>query len=248
MASLVRRLGRRSFAIAMAAMGDLDLDFVPEEFSGKVRLFPLPNLVMFPSVLQPLHIFEPRYRAMLEEALDGDGLIAMATLAPGWEDDYEGRPELRPMACLCKIVAHHQADDGTYNVLLVGLTRVCIVDELPPRKLFREAEVYVVDDVYPKPNETRRKALQRQLIRAFREVLHKFPSSHEQIEAMLGTDMSLGALTDIVAYTLKLDQKIKEDLLGQPLPDLRALLLLESLGARERPLTLASFPPAFSVN
>ena len=53
---------------------------------------------------------------------------------------------------------------------------------------------------------------------------------------------------DIVAYTLKLDQKIKEDLLAQPLPDLRALLLLECLGARGRPLSLAKFPPEFSLN
>jgi Lon protease-like protein len=74
-----------------------DLYSQPENFSGKARLFPLPNLVLFPHVLQPLHVFEPRYRQLLEEALADDRLIAMAVLAPGWESDYEGRPALRPV-------------------------------------------------------------------------------------------------------------------------------------------------------
>src|SRR6266481_4652099 len=68
-----------------------NLAFSPEEFSGRARLFPLPNLVVFPHVMQPLHIFEPRYRAMLEDSLADDRLIGMALPAPGWENDYEGR-------------------------------------------------------------------------------------------------------------------------------------------------------------
>ncbi|MCC7084863.1 MAG: LON peptidase substrate-binding domain-containing protein, partial [Pirellulales bacterium] len=67
-------------------MSQDNFHFSPETFAGTARLFPLPNLVMFPHVLQPLHIYEPRYRAMLEEALDDDKLIAMAMFAPGWED------------------------------------------------------------------------------------------------------------------------------------------------------------------
>ena len=66
--------------------------FTPAEFSGIVRLFPIPNLVMFPHVMQPLHVFEPRYRDLLEDALANDRLIAMAVLEPGWESDYEGQP------------------------------------------------------------------------------------------------------------------------------------------------------------
>ena len=78
--------------------------FSLQDFCGTVRLFPLPNLVLFPHVLQPLHIFEPRYRELLEDALAHDGLIAMAMLEPGWEQDYDGRPPaLHPMACLAKV-------------------------------------------------------------------------------------------------------------------------------------------------
>ncbi len=68
---------------------------LPEDFEGTVRLFPLPNFVMFPGVLQPFHIFELRYREMLRDALDDDRLIALASLLPGSDSDYEAVPPLR---------------------------------------------------------------------------------------------------------------------------------------------------------
>jgi Lon protease-like protein len=229
-----------------------DFNFNPAAFSGVARLFPLPNLVTFPHVMQPLHIFEPRYRAMLEEAIAEDGLIGMANLSPGWENDYEGRPPIRPIACLCRVATHHRTEEGTYNVLLVGLKRIKIVRQLPPQKLFREAEVELLDDVYPADNQPQRQALQRRLVRCFRRVLPKLAMPQGQIEHLLSTQVSLGMLTDIVAYTLQLDQKIKEDLLAQPLPDLRALLLLECLEAPAKeaamPRGTRGFPPEFSVN
>src|SRR5215469_8637081 len=94
-----------------------ELSFSVTDFAGTVRLFPLPNLVLFPHVMQPLHIFEPRYRNLLEDALAADRLIAMALLEPGWESDYEGRPPLGTMACLGRVATHHRLPDGTYNLL-----------------------------------------------------------------------------------------------------------------------------------
>ena len=76
-------------------MTDEPLAFSPDQFSGRARIFALPNLVMFPHVMQALHIYETRYRAMLEEAIEDDRLIALGVLAPGWEENYEGRPTLR---------------------------------------------------------------------------------------------------------------------------------------------------------
>jgi uncharacterized protein len=233
-------------------MSSDDLSFCPEKFSGTTRLFPLPNLVMFPHVMQPLHIFEPRYRAMLKESLAGDNLFALSLLAPGWESDYEGRPAIYPVSCLCRIATHHQTEQGTYNVLVWGVQRVKLVRELPPNKLFREAQVALLDDVYPTENASRRCDLQRRLVTAFRRQLPKFPAAQPQLEPLLTDQISLGMLTDIVAYTLNLHQKIKEQLLAQPLPDLRALLLLECLSA-QRPAAGAAacsgkFPPDFSAN
>jgi hypothetical protein len=97
-------------------------------FSGTARLFPLPNLVLFPQVIQPLHIFEPRYRQMTVDALDEDRLIALALLQPGWEPDYGGAPPIFSTACLGKIVADQCLTDGRFNLLLrvsPGQGRAC---------------------------------------------------------------------------------------------------------------------------
>src|ERR1700730_12850904 len=96
---------------------------LPLAFDGTVRLFPLPNVVLFPHVTLPLHIFEPRYRAMTADALAGDRLITMMLLRPGWEEQYEGRPPLYPVGCVGKIVTDQKLDDGRYNLLLRGVSR-----------------------------------------------------------------------------------------------------------------------------
>src|SRR5215510_11390422 len=92
-------------------------------FTGTARLFPLPNLVFFPHVMQPLHIFEPRYRQMTADALAGDRLIALVLPTPGWEADYAGRPAIHPVVCLGQVVTEQRLEDGRYNLLLRGLTR-----------------------------------------------------------------------------------------------------------------------------
>ena len=67
--------------------------------SDLLPLFPLPNVVLFPNVFLPLHIFEPRYREMVADAIAGDRMIGMVLLRPGWENNYEGRPPVYPIGC-----------------------------------------------------------------------------------------------------------------------------------------------------
>src|ERR1043166_7472833 len=93
-------------------------------YTGLARLFPLPNLVFFPYVMQPLHIFEPRYRQMTADALDGDRLIALVLPKPGWEDSYAGSPPIYSIATLGAVAADQKLDDGRYNILLRGLSRI----------------------------------------------------------------------------------------------------------------------------
>ena len=116
------------------------------DFSGVARLFPLPNLVLFPHVLQPLHIFEPRYREMTRDALDGDHLIAMALLQPDWEDKYLSKPPIYPLVCVCKIVAEQALEDGRFNILIRGLARARVVDEVESDRLYRQARVELLAD------------------------------------------------------------------------------------------------------
>lgn len=227
--------------------------FLPGEFLGKVRVFPLPNLVLFPHVMQPLHVFEPRYRALLEDALAGDGLIAMAALAPGWERDYEGRPAVYPIACLGRITAHCRLPDGTYNVLLLGLRRVRLVKELPFTRQFREAEAELCEDLCPVKSSARRKAIRRELREAILHHLPAIPEAQEQLDQLLGNDIPLGVLTDVMGYMLDIGTARKLSLLEEPNVLRRAKLLLAHLSetATRLPPILTpamSFPPEFSVN
>lgn len=236
--------------IFMAIFGNASLH--PQEFTGKVRLFPLPNLVMFPHVMQPLHVFEPRYRALLEDALASDRLIAMAVLAPGWERDYEGRPPLYPMACLGRIAAQCRLQDGTYNVLLLGLQRVQLTRELMPARRFRESEAILHEDDFSTISSQQEGALRRKLCNALLPVLPILPEAQLQLDQLLETDIPLGVLTDVISYMIDIDTPNKQLLLSEVNVRRRAELLLHKLSELAAELSSCvasnSFPPAFSNN
>lgn len=228
-----------------------DPHFVPADFRGVVRLFPVPNLVMFPHVMQPLHIFEPRYREMTEDALAGDRLIATAQFEPGWEAVYDGRPPLKPFGCLGKIVTHHRMPDGRFNLLLVGLSRIQIVEELPPQRAFREAQARLVEDCYPAGGPEATAALHEELVETFRTALSGLSEAQEHLAPLLDGDVGLGPLTDIVAYTLSLPMETKEKLLQEVHVDRRAQYLLQciaELGENDQDPARGKFPPDFSSN
>lgn len=101
-------------------------------FSGVVPMFPLPNVVLLPRGVLPLHMFEPRYCKMTADALAGDQRIAMALLRSGWEPEYHGRPAVHDVVCVGRIIAHELLNDGRYNILLEGVCRAKIVHEQEP--------------------------------------------------------------------------------------------------------------------
>ena len=229
-------------------MSEEPLAFSPDQFSGHARLFPLPNLVMFPHVMQALHVFEPRYRAMFEEAIEDDRLVALGSLAPGWEQNYDGRPPLRPHACLCRIATHQRTSDGTYNVLVLGVRRLQLLRELPPKKLFRVVESEIIDDVESDDTGAGAAVLQRQLLEAFNGSMPRVPNAHEQLDQLLGSQITLGMLTDIVAYTIDLDLETKVRLLAECDVFERARMLLVAIASRPAAGPARTFPPDFSMN
>jgi Lon protease-like protein len=127
-----------------------------------IPLFPLPNVVLFPNVFLPLHIFEPRYRAMVADALDGDRLIGMVLLRPGWEGDYEGRPPVFPIGCAGLISHHEQLPDGRYNIVLRGLEKFRIEREDDSR-LYRLGEVSTLHEPLPETDREEVRSARRRL-------------------------------------------------------------------------------------
>ncbi len=101
---------------------------------SEIPLFPLPNVALFPAALLPLHIFEPRYRAMVADALEGERLIGMVMLRPDWERQYDGCPPVYPVGCAGFITHADRLPDGRYNIILRGLEKFRILDERPARE------------------------------------------------------------------------------------------------------------------
>jgi uncharacterized protein len=240
--------------MAMLPWDDEDLTFDESRFKGVARLFPLPDLVMFPHVMQPLHIFEPRYREMLNDALDSDGLIAMSVLAPGWEADYEGRPELLPHVCLGKVVTHQRLASGRYNIMLLGMRRARLVREVHSSHSFRLAEIALLDEEYPEAGAGERPELQSTLCHEFQKTLPSAGSGKATGAAqdLLAAQLPLGVLTDLASFALPLELERKCRLLAEGNVDQRARMLLDALGTPWKGAPLApavtGFPPRFSSN
>jgi len=110
-----------------------------------IPIFPLPSAVLFPNVFLPLHIFEPRYRTMVSEALEGDRIIGMVLLRPGWEANYEGRPAIYPIGCAGLVTFAEGLSGGRYNIVLRGLEKFRVVDEEDSRG-YRVATVDSITD------------------------------------------------------------------------------------------------------
>ena len=98
--------------------------------------------MLFPNVFLPLHIFEPRYRQMVDDALSGDRIIGMVLLRPGWEGDYEGRPPVYPIGCAGVITHAERLADGRFNIVLRGMEKFRIAERRGRRQpLYRVAQV-----------------------------------------------------------------------------------------------------------
>jgi Lon protease-like protein len=118
---------------------------------SSLPIFPLPNVVLFPNVFLPLHIFEPRYRQMVADALAGERMIGMILLQPGYETEYEAAPPVYDVGCAGLITHVERLNDGRFNIVLRGLERFRIVSEQAADEtvLYRRALVAPLSEANP---------------------------------------------------------------------------------------------------
>jgi hypothetical protein len=114
----------------------------PFPIPARIPVFPLPNVVLFPKTYLPLHIFEPRYRAMVSDVAMSGQCIGMALLKDGWETDYYGHPPVFSMGCVGRLASVQPLADGRSNILLQGLERFEIEREWYDNA-YREATISV---------------------------------------------------------------------------------------------------------
>lgn len=117
----------------------------PGELPERIPLFPLPNVVLFPGMPLPLHVFEPRYRKMVEDARAGHHTIGMVLLRSGWEKEYAGRPPVYPVGCAGRMDQVEALPNGRFNIVLRGLARFRIADEHPGEP-YRVASIVPLED------------------------------------------------------------------------------------------------------
>jgi len=111
-----------------------------------IPIFPLEDVMLFPGMSVPLHIFEPRYKAMIADALKGNRIIGMVLLRPGYEKDYERSPSVFQVGCAGVINDVEQLPNGEYNITLGALTKYRITRE-EASKPYRIAHVTAIAEV-----------------------------------------------------------------------------------------------------
>lgn len=189
-----------------------------------IPIFPLEGPTLFPNASYPFRIFEPRYRAMVADALKGDRIIGMVMLQPGYEADYEGRPPIASIGCAGLIIDYEELPDGQYTIVLGGLTKFRVTGEDDSR-IYRLAHVEAVPEV---ENEKETIALgdQRQRLESLLTTL----SGRLRIP-----DPPAGVpdeqVVDEISQRLPIDPVTKQRLLEQDGPLARAIVLVEMLEA-----------------
>jgi len=182
---------------------------------GIMPLFPLPSTVFYPGTPLPLHIFEPRYRQMTFDALEGERKIGMVLLKPDWEASYFGRPKIFSIGCVGSIEKEIRHPDGKYNFTLVGLRRFRILKEVDG-KPYRRAEVDLLEEqneqgIGEEPNATRDGLVER--YREFISLIPENSSLKQEPDWNLGDQLS--QFVDRFAYRLDLSLEQKQTFLEE---------------------------------
>ena len=190
------------------------------DFARPIPLFPLPTCALLPHATVPLHIFEQRYREMTRDALDSRGLIAMATFKGAqWKHAYEDQPPIRDHVCVGYIVQHQQLDDGRYNILLQGVCRARVVEEVE-HDAYRQALLEPTETEAPMEIDfdERRQRIVDLLSRDRLKQLAAVSAVHN----WLSREIPTAAMIDLAILTLCHDVERRYAMLAEPDPEKRA--------------------------
>ncbi len=180
---------------------------------SRVGLFPLPNVVLFPSQLLALHVFEPRYRKLVSDAVSQGLVLAVPRLRPGFDTDYYGAPPVFETCGIGQITEYSRLPDGRFNIVVLGLGRGRILDELRSEP-YRVARVAALPDQPPRA-PTVVETLRTELIKLLRRVAPQLSGPAKELETRVRSATGAGECADIVAGTLIEDPDERQSLLEE---------------------------------
>ncbi len=201
----------------------------------ELPIFPLPDVVFFPRTVLPLHIFEPRYRQMVGDALEGNRQIGMALLQPGWGSTQDQSPKVFNVGGMGLITQHEHLEEGRYNILLSGRHRYRIV-EFVRETPYRVARVELLQEVMPSSQEMNE--ISTQLVLGFRELNEA--NTQPGLEADVIEKLDFPTLVNSVCSSLNFSVFDQQQLLEMNSVKARATSILDILErqiARERVLS-----------
>jgi len=178
-----------------------------------IPIFPLPELALFPNTLLPLHIFEPRYRAMVTDCLARDRRLAIVGLKPGYDGDYAGRPAVHEVAGLGRVVKCERLATGRFNILLKGEVRVRIERELPSDTLYRLVQSVELEDAGAERDTV--PPLLDEVKHACRRILEAVRRATPEMEETLTAAAAPGVLCDQVASAMIPSPAVRQALLEE---------------------------------
>ena len=194
---------------------------------SRIPIFPLPNVVLFPRVFLPLHVFEPRYREMVAHALDGDRVIGMVLLRDGWQQHPDPNPPVFPVGCAGRITHVETLPEGRYNIVLRGVERFRVVDEDHSRN-YRIATIEPFADAAaadPERLHDGRQRLEALLVRQSNQNGHT-------AAPRIPREMADAELVNALSQYLELTPIEKQALLECPTPCDRCAALIDLLEMR----------------
>jgi uncharacterized protein len=206
-------------------------------FGSPLPLFPLQRCVLLPHVTVPLQVFEPRYLALLKDALDSRGLIAMATFeGQDWKGDYDGRPPLRTHVCVGRIVQHERVRKNCFLLMLQGICRAEIINELPhtpyrvallrPTEIKPAMEIDLVDD-------------RRQIEELLGDPLLRQLASVTSVQNCLTPEVPTLVLVDLATLAICDDSEVRYAMLAEPDIHARVHTLRDMLRQTRHTLSVA---------
>jgi len=198
-----------------------------DEELARLPVFPLPRVVFFPGTALPLHLFEPRYTEMIEDCLDsGCTALAVALLAPGWEDHYDENPAIYEIAGAGRIVAHQGRADGTHDIILHGLNRVRLNELANDDHAYRCARAVPVED-FGTATSSDVLAMMACATRVASKVRERQPDFSLQVSA----ELRPGRAADVVADQLVVSPEERQQILETSDVKERVALVTESVAS-----------------